>query len=99
MLAPKALVLVGIGLGGEEWMEDGDEGKIRVMEKGPAGSKGPKLVWSNREGIAHAWGQNSAVGSELIGEKERRQKKEEVGDFSVIVVCTKGEKLKGEVKL
>ena len=38
-------MLVGIGLGGEEWMEDGDEGKIRVMEKGPAGSKGPKLVW------------------------------------------------------
>lgn len=92
MLAPKALVLVGIGLGGEEWMEDGDEGKIRVMEKGPAGSKGPKLVWSNREGIAHAWGQNSAVGSELIGEKERRQKKEEVGDFSVIVEFVQKEK-------
>ena len=92
MLAPKALVLVGIGLGGEEWMEDGDEGKIRVMEKGPAGSKGPKLVWSNREGIAHAWGQNPAVGSELIGEKERRQKKEEVGDFSVIVEFVQKEK-------
>lgn len=92
MLAPKALVLVGIGLGGEEWMEDGDEGKIRAMEKGPAGSKGPKLVWSNREGIAHAWGQNSAVGSELIGEKERRQKKEEVGDFSVIVEFVQKEK-------
>lgn len=85
-------MLVGIGLGGEEWMEDGDEGKIRAMEKGPAGSKGPKLVWSNREGIAHAWGQNSAVGSELIGEKERRQKKEEVGDFSVIVEFVQKEK-------
>ena len=92
MLAPKALVLVGIGLGGEEWMEDGDEGRIRVMEKGPAGSKGPKLVWSNREGIAHAWGQNSAVGSELIGEKERRHKKKEVGDFSVTVEFVQKEK-------
>lgn len=78
-------MLVGKGHGAEEWMEDGDEGRIRVMEKGPAESKGPKLVWANREGTAHAWGQNSPAGSELIGEKEGRQKKKEVGDFSVTV--------------
>lgn len=34
VLAPKALVLVGKGHGGEEWMEDGDEGRIRVTERG-----------------------------------------------------------------
>lgn len=54
-------------------------------KRGQQDLRDPSWSAPTEKGQQHAWGKNSPAGSEFIGEKERRQKKKEVGDFSVTV--------------
>lgn len=87
MPGPKTLGPEGKGHEGEEWTQDGDKARVRVMEMRPAGSRGSRLVWADRDrnnaGTCMGGGASSWTGKEHPGEKEGRRKKKTVGKFSV----------------
>lgn len=62
-------------------MEDGDEGRIRVTEKGPAGSKGPKLVCAQQRRDSNMHGGRIHQQAVNLLVKRREDKKEGSGRF------------------